>query len=382
MQKFLSSIIFILVIFPFLSYGEGNLHGGNETIAFESCQQVFDFYNNSQITDGPFIFFEEKETLVKWVADDQLMVEKYVPSKQEYFQSLFKVFPDKDALKKKKFEKPDFKQEFHGVDKILAISDVHGQLNLFFEFLLNHKVIDIQGNWIYGTGHLMIDGDIFDRGAHVTEILWLVYQLEVQAEQKGGKVHFILGNHEYMVLEKDLRYIHEKYAKTAQLMDTSYDHLYSTATFLGRWLRTKPVMVKINDILFVHGGASPKFTDYGLSPLIANEYFLNNIIDKNWEIVKQDSVAILLDGSDGPLWYRGYFRDDELTTDQVDEILAYFNVSHIVVGHTSQDKVTPLFEKKIIGIDSSIKNGKGGEVLIIENNSFFAGTKDGTRTKL
>lgn len=373
-----SSLLFLAAVYLFCSSGGGliaqdELQGGRDGILF---------YKDDKITDGPYIFFEGKETYVKWVMEKKLVVEKYDPSKQAHFQSLFSVFPDQNVLKKNKFKKPDFKQEFDGVDKVLAMSDVHGQLDLFVEFLSNHKVIDEAGNWIYGKGHLMIVGDIFDRGAYVTEILWLVYQLEIQAKKQGGKVHFILGNHEYMVLEKDLRYIHDKYAQTAQLMDTSYDYLYSDATFLGRWLRTKPVMVTINDILFVHAGASPKFVAYGLDPAMANKYFLNTIIDHDWEIVKQDSVAVLLDGSDGPVWYRGYFRDDQLTTENIDNILAYFNVRHIVVGHTSFEKLTPLFEQRIIGIDSSIKNGEGGEVLIIENKQFYIGTLTGAKVKL
>ena len=43
----------------------------------------------------------------------------------------------------------------------------------------------------------------------VNEILWFVYDLEGQAKEKGGRVHYLLGNHEYMVLYNDLRYIHD-----------------------------------------------------------------------------------------------------------------------------------------------------------------------------
>ena len=78
-------------------------------------------------------------------------------------------------------------------------------------------------------------------------MLWFVYQLEKQAEKSGGKVHFLLGNHEYMVLQKDLRYLHKKYNLASQLLNTPYDELYGVNTVLGRWLRSKATLIKINE---------------------------------------------------------------------------------------------------------------------------------------
>ena len=99
---------------------------------------------------------------------------------------------------------------FEGIENIVALSDIHGQYELAVEILKNNQIIDEDLNWNFGTGHLVIVGDIFDRGDYVTEVLWLVYELEKQAKAAGGFVHFLLGNHEYMVMHKDLRYIHKK----------------------------------------------------------------------------------------------------------------------------------------------------------------------------
>src|SRR3546814_7468717 len=38
----------------------------------------------------------------------------------------------------------------------------------------------------------------------------------------------------------------------------------SAGTELGRWLRSKPVLVKVGDTLFAHGGISPRVLATGL----------------------------------------------------------------------------------------------------------------------
>ncbi len=90
-------------------------------------------------------------------------------------------------------------------------------------------------------------------------MLWLVYKLEKQATAKGGKVHYLLGNREYMVLHKDLRYLHDNYVAASNLLGVDYDELYGKNTVLGRWLRSKSTIVKINEHTFVHGGISQEF---------------------------------------------------------------------------------------------------------------------------
>lgn len=85
-------------------------------------------------------------------------------------------------------------------------------------------------------------------------------------------------------------------------------------------------------------------------------------------------------GSSGPIWYRGYFYDD-LPDEAISEILQLTNSEQIVVGHCSNKEVVSLYDNRIFGVDSSIKLGEYGELLFIENGSFYRATKDGTRIK-
>jgi len=49
------------------------------------------------------------------------------------------------------------------------------------------------------------------------------------------------------------------------------------------------------------------------------------------------------------------------------------------VGHCSNEEVVSLYNNKIFGVDSSIKKGSDGELLIIENNKYSRGLKNGER---
>ena len=73
---------------------------------------------------------------------------------------------------------------------------------------------------------------------------------------------------------------------------------------------------------------------------------------------------------------KGYFEEGLIDTD-ISNILKLVDANHIVVGHTSNKEVVQLYDNKIIGVDSSIKKGKYGELLIIKNKRFFRRTLDG-----
>ena len=48
--------------------------------------------------------------------------------------------------------------------KIVAIGDIHGDLEALFKILLDSELIDINGKWIATNTFLILTGDIFDRG--------------------------------------------------------------------------------------------------------------------------------------------------------------------------------------------------------------------------
>ena len=319
-------------------------------------------------SDGPYIFIKENELIEKRIIGNKVISKTLEVSSYDttYYSE---------------------KSTFHKVSEIAALSDIHGQFDLLIRLLQNNKIIDKSLNWSFEEGHLVIVGDIFDRGDKVNEILWFIYELEAQAKSKGGRVHYLLGNHEYMVLYNDLRYIHEKYNRSSKLLNLKYDELYSDNTILGRWLRSKATIVKINDIIFTHAGISEDFIAYENFNIEKINNKMRQSIPRLKELRKlrrtgeSNNFYDMYFGKNSLIWYRGYF-EEELTDTDILKILKLVNANHIVVGHTSNEEVVQLYDTKIIGVDSSIKKGEYGELLLIKNERFFRATLNGKLTEL
>lgn len=335
---------------------------------------------NSGISEQPYVYWVDGKLNAKWIENGELKHQENLST--DFPVKTLGLGVDSEVLKNSFFYKLGTTQKYKKVSNITVISDIHGQYDLMVELLKNHGVIDDKLNWNYGKGHLVINGDILDRGDKVTEILWLAFKLEQQANNAGGKLHYLLGNHELMVLIGDYRYMNQKYPKAMEIMGGNVADLYGFNSVLGHWIRQCPIIVTINDLLFVHAGISSEFLNRGYNSKKVNKFFSNQILSSLPIKPKLEDDYSFLTGADGPVWYRGYF-DEGIETEQIiDETLAYFKSNHIIVGHTSFETVTTHFGGKVIGVDSSVKNGKDGEVLIIENGTKFRGTKDGQKIKL
>jgi hypothetical protein len=261
---------------------------------------------------------------------------------------------------------------FSNVERILVIGDIHGGYDSLVKFLINNRVIDRDLQWTWGEGHLVFLGDIFDRGDKVTESLWLIYGLEDQALLSGGRVHYLLGNHEILVLQKNENYVSDKYRLITERVNIEYSLLFNKRTLLGRWLRTKNTVVRINDMLFVHAGLSPSILAYGLDIEGINDlirFFLNHPERDSRENIKRSQIL----GADGPFWYRGYFENnhqyDQLPEEDFKRVLGAFEASRIFVGHTNVDHVTPYYDGKVIGLDVPFYTfGHSMEAILVEGD--------------
>jgi cytochrome oxidase Cu insertion factor (SCO1/SenC/PrrC family) len=282
--------------------------------------------------------------------------------------------------------------EFPAAEKLLVFSDIEGNFEALRMLLQNNNVIDSNFNWTFGPGHLVFAGDMFDRGAQVTECLWLIYTLEQKANAAGGHVHFILGNHEIMNLSGDHRYVQSKYLTTTQKLGKTYSNLFGEDSELGKWLRSKNVVEKIGHVLFMHGGFSEKMLALKL-PLIsinreARPYYDRDSIARN---SVNKSLSTIYSSSDSPFWYRNYYLNSErktyntgetvyrTTEETIDSTLKLYDVKHIVTGHTIlADTISSLFNNKVINTDVPHAKGKS-EALLIEGNSFYRVNDKGQR---
>ncbi|KGJ91201.1 metallophosphoesterase [Colwellia psychrerythraea] len=372
--------------------------GNNETVNYQNPQAGVYFvslFSYKAFADVKLIANWQDPLGAKIVSDGPYVLEDKLGSKQAYW--ICENAVHQTSVIKSKVNRPKAcdllpeptltpaphliaKNVYKGVKKIVALSDIHGQFDVLVELLTNHHIINEKGDWSFADGHMVITGDMFDRGEQVNEVLWLLYKLDFQAQQAGGRLHLLMGNHEQMVFMGDLRYVHEKYKVTEELLSRSYNQLYDKNTEIGTWLRSKHTLVKINDALFLHGGISLQWIDRKLTIGQVNQLFRRHIDDEKMKIKNDDTLNFLF-YNQGPTWFRGYFTE-EFPEKDVDKLLNYFDINHIVVGHTSQEQVMGLFNNKIIAIDSSIKLGESGELLLLEQGKLTRGLFDGSTLRL
>jgi len=188
------------------------------------------------------------------------------------------------------------------VDRIVAVGDIHGAYDAAVTTFQQAGVIDESLAWSGGETHLVLTGDLLDRGPGSRQVMDLIMRLEREAERAGGRVHLLLGNHEVMNLIGDLRYVSDsEYAAFTEdesaeereywyqlfrrnrpadtdetVIKSEFDQkappgffghrrAFRSDGFYGKWLLEKPLMIVVNDTAFVHGGAPPYVAEHGLA---------------------------------------------------------------------------------------------------------------------
>jgi hypothetical protein len=349
--------------------------------------------------------------------------------------------------------------------RVVAVGDVHGSAEGLSAILRATGLIDRTGAWIAGGGTTFVQlGDFMDRGSGVREVMDLLMSVERGAAAAGSRVHVLLGNHEAMNLLGDTRDVtseivasfadaasqarreqawrrYEKFgtarvrrmgqkaprvlSRDEWMAEHPLGYLEYRAALTpdgqyGRWLRTRPAIVRIDDTLFVHGGLHPgtapstvehlnkrvereirQFDEYRrhlvhrglILPFFTLQEVIESAVAELQAIVSRPDVELPLTALDrrhldvlqettrvgtwmvldpeGPLWFRGYARWSQAEwTPQVSRLLARFGARRIVVGHTVPPSklITPRFDGQVFLIDTGMLTScyEGGRASALE----------------
>jgi len=330
--------------------------------------------------DGPYVFFERGKyhSITGTIKDNNFKSSKKkidtstplnvgIPTKGLSF--------DVNILKEHTVDTSHFELP----QRVFTISDVEGDFDFFVGLLIANKVIDNNFNWSFGDGHLVVLGDTFDRGSQVTELLWLIYKLEQEANSAGGKIHFIIGNHEAMAITGDDRYIHKKYRTVCSSLKMPYSELYAGNTVLGDWLRSKNSIITLGRLLFVHGGISPVMMMSEIKPQLANEMIRAALTDYyDRKLTKEEKFLL---GASGPLWYRDMVLKRIRNKDLIN-VMYYMQADHVIMGHTLVENIATAFEGKVIAVDVDRRKTGKLQGLLIENGEFFIADGKGVKVSL
>ena len=303
--------------------------------------------------------------------------------------------------------------------RIVAVGDLHGDLDAWQAIARNAGVMDAGGHWAGGRTVLVQLGDITDRWADSLKIVRSLQQLQKEAPRAGGKVYVVLGNHEAMNLQGDNRYTTPgEYAafvdgQSAQRRDRIYEAnkaqlvaayraqdpkitpdqvrakwmeehplgwvehrlAWGPSGELGQWATHNPAILRIGNTLFVHGGIS---VEYSKQPIDA----INQRIAAAMAAGDDSPTSVLTDPL-GPLWYRGLVQADAdaqaerakatpaaapLRPDQeLEVVLAAYGAQRLVIAHTPSIAGIQITAKgRLARIDTGISRAYGGPVTWLE----------------
>lgn len=154
--------------------------------------------------------------------------------------------------------------------KYFVVSDIHSHYSSMIKALEEAGFnVDNQNH------HLLVLGDLFDRGTEAVKVLEYLYNLS-----KQEKATIILGNHDAFLLDfldsiyekVNFNIKHNGFGKTLEQLsgidpsndnfDKVYNYIDSRFPYLHEWLKSFPLFLEIENYIFVHGGIDGQKLDW------------------------------------------------------------------------------------------------------------------------
>ena len=267
--------------------------------------------------------------------------------------------------------------------RVVAIGDIHGDLDALVRIVLGMQLIDHSGHWCGGTARLVLLGDLNDRGPDSVAVMTFVMRLEREARAVGGNVDALVGNHEILAAAGDFRYVRGREA-------LAVEHYWAgrlnglEAIFRGdspwaAWIRSRPTFLRIDSTLFVHAGLGvwAETTDPASTNLVVQRWLGH--LQTNTEPADTATEWLIEQSGNGPMWTRAFeigpkgTDRETVRPEDLDRWLARLEAERVVVGHTPTKAIDhlvghphPEFGDAVAVADTGISAWYGGRLSAIE----------------
>lgn len=270
----------------------------------------------------------------------------------------------------------DVPTRFAAAERIVAIGDLHGDLDATRAALRLAGAIDERSRWVGGKLVIVQTGDQLDRGDGERAILDLFERLTDEATKAGGAFHVLNGNHEVMNVMGDLRYVTpEGFRDFTPLsgLDLSSQALSKlppnerarAAAFrpggpYAMLLAKRNTVVVIGENVFAHGGVLPEHVDYGLERL--------NREVRMWMRGERSRPSEAAIGENGVVWTREYSdHPDAQDCVALGLALRKLGAKRMAVAHTVQKNgISSACDERVWRIDVGMAKHYGGRPAVLE----------------
>ncbi|CAM3122292.1 metallophosphoesterase [Stackebrandtia soli] len=216
---------------------------------------------------------------------------------------------------------------------VYVVSDVHGHRDILVASLERAGLIDGDGRWSGGKTRLWFLGDLFDRGTDGVGVVELLMRLAGEAEDAGGMVDTLLGNHEILMLGAR-RFGDEEvdvgdggprnFRMWWHLNGGQDDDVARLSKSQVMWLQARQVIAYESDHLLVHTD-TVEYGAYGRSINAVNrnvrKILRSDDFAKWWGLFRDLTIRHRFEAEDGPA--------------QAAAMLDFFGGSQIVHGHST-----------------------------------------------
>jgi hypothetical protein len=261
--------------------------------------------------------------------------------------------------------------------RIVAIGDVHADMNAFRRALRAAGAIDARDEWVGGALTIVQLGDLIGRSDDEKEVLDYFFDLQRRARKAGGTVHALIGNHEVFGGRLDNQAVGPNpFSGWEQLAGLKRDdprlrHLPPHARARGAALMPGgpyavqiaelPVVLKIGGTVFAHGGIVPRWARYGVDRI--------NREVRDWLRGAGDEPDSTLGVDDGDrvMWTRQFSSNvTPADCEVLAESLTILGARRMVVAHTVHEEITPRCDERVWAIDVGMSRAYGGRVAVLE----------------
>jgi hypothetical protein len=234
-----------------------------------------------------------------------------------------------------------------------------------------------RGEWIGGNLTIVLMGDLIGRSDDERQVLDFVFDVQRKAAAGGGAVHALIGNHEVFGgrvdnqavgpnpfpayedvpgLRRDdprLRVLPPRERARGAALMPGGPYAVKIAAF--------PVVLKLRETVFVHGGVVPRWAAYGVNRI--NEEVSRWLLGRGPE---PDS-ALGVDDGDRVMWTRQFSSNvDAADCAALGESLRILGARRMIVAHTVHPQITARCDERVWAVDVGMSRAYGGPIQLLE----------------
>jgi hypothetical protein len=264
--------------------------------------------------------------------------------------------------------------------RIVVIGDIHADIDAARAAFRLAGALDENDDWIGGELIVVQLGDLIGRSYDDREVLEFILATRKKADTEGGKVHVLIGNHEVFGARLELRWVHDRaFGAFDDLSGLDLDHprladlppnkRARSATlmpggYFARQLADFPVVLRLGKTIYVHGGVTPHWANYGIDRINAEV--------RDWFAGSSEQPLSMLGMDPGHIddsvmmsrHFSQHVDADECAL--LEESLRILDAERMIVAHTVHESITARCDERVWAIDVGMTRFYGGSVQVLE----------------